>query len=150
MRYLKRTIIIVTVALIPSIGAAIDPKTSGRIIDNFKEQQKEILFESLPFSESGAEMILQQEYVMNWLEWLKSRLSLMQGAYVAKKNGITERRNTLEEALEILDATISQSGSSIAIMTVRIQQKDLRSQELSQSIIDTSKKIYTYRQTILS
>lgn len=150
MRYLKRITIILVVALIPSIGVAIDPTTSGRIIDNFKEQQKEILFESLPFSESGAEMILQQEYAMNGLEWLRSRLSLIQWAYVAKKDEITERRNTLEVALWILDATISQSESSIAIMTVRIRQKDLRSQELSQSLIDTSKKIYTYRQTILS
>lgn len=74
----------------------------------------------------------------------------MQGAYVVKKSEVTERRNTLEEALRILDATIEQSESSIKIMNARIRQKDLRSQELSQNMIDTSKKIYIYRQTILS
>lgn len=129
---------------------ALDPTTSGRIIDRFKEQQSEILFESLPFSDSGAEIILQNEYAMNWLEWLKARLSLVQGAYMIKKTEVTERRNTLEEALGILDATIEQSESSIKIMNVRIKQKDLRSQELSQMLVDTSKKIYVYRQTILS
>ncbi|MFZ2256188.1 MAG: hypothetical protein WAW30_06600 [Patescibacteria group bacterium] len=67
-----------------------------------------------------------------------------------KKTEVTERRNTLEEALGILDATIEQSESSIKIMNVRIKQKDLRSQELSQMLVDTSKKIYVYRQTILS
>lgn len=150
MKYIKRTSIILVVALIPSIGVAIDPSTSGRIIDRFKEQQSELLFESLPFTDSGAEMILQNEYAMNWLEWLKARLSLVQGAYIAKKSEVTERRNTLEEALAILDATIEQSELSIKIMDARIRQKDLRSQELSQNMIDTSKKIYIYRQTILS
>lgn len=65
MKYLKRTSIILAVALVPSLGVALDPTTSGRIIDRFKEQQSEILFESLPFSDSGAEMILQNEYAMN-------------------------------------------------------------------------------------
>jgi hypothetical protein len=33
---------------------------------------------------------------------------------------------------------------------MRIREKDTKSQELSQLSIDLSKKIYTYRQTILS
>ena len=88
MQYIKRTSIILTIALIPSLGVALDPTTSGRIIDNFKEQQESILFESLPFSESGANMILEHEYAMNGLDGLRARLSLVQGAYIAKKSAI--------------------------------------------------------------
>ncbi len=150
MQYIKRTSIILTIALIPSLGVALDPTTSGRIIDNFKEQQESILFESLPFSESGANMILEHEYAMNGLDGLRARLSLVQGAYIAKKSDVTERRKTLEEALTILDSTIAQSEASIALSAMRIREKDLKSQELSQLSIDLSKKIYTYRQTILS
>jgi murein DD-endopeptidase MepM/ murein hydrolase activator NlpD len=150
MKYIKYTSIVLAIALIPSLWVALDPTTSGRIIDRFKEQQSEILFESLPFSESGAEMILEHEYAMNWLDWLKSRLSLVQAAYIAKKSEVTERRNTLEEALSILDSTIEQTQSNIAVMVVKIKQKDIRAQELSQMLIDISKKIHVYRGTILS
>jgi murein DD-endopeptidase MepM/ murein hydrolase activator NlpD len=150
MKYIKRTAIILAVALIPSLGVAIDPTTSGRIIDNFKDQQKEILFESLPFSESGATMILEQEYIMNGLDGLRSRISLVQGAYTSKKTEITEHRKTLEEALEILDKTIAQSEANIELSNKRIREKDLKAQELSQMLIDISKKIYVYRETILS
>ena len=150
MPYIKRTSIILAIALIPSLGVALDPTTSGRIIDNFKEQQSEILFESLPFAQSGADILLENEYAMNWLEWLKARLSLVQSAYIAKKSDVTERRQTLEEALSILDSTIAQSESSIILSSMRIHEKDLKSQELSQLSIDLSKKIYSYRQTILS
>jgi murein DD-endopeptidase MepM/ murein hydrolase activator NlpD len=138
------------ILLIPSIGVAIDPKTSGRIIDAFKEQQKEILFESLPFSESGANMILEHEYTMNGLDGLRSRLLLIQGAYVEKKNEVTGQRKTLEEALAILDSTIAQTEAQITLSNIRIREKDIKAQELSQLSIDLSKKIYASRKTILS
>jgi hypothetical protein len=51
--------------LYPSIGSAIDTTTSGRILDNFKAQQEEILFESAPFELTDASKILEQEYAMN-------------------------------------------------------------------------------------
>ncbi len=35
-------------------------------------------------------------------------------------------------------------------MVVKIKQKDIRAQELSQMLIDISKKIHVYRGTILS
>jgi hypothetical protein len=52
MKYTKHIYILLATLLIPSIGVAIDPVTSGRIVDRFKEQQSQILFESLPFTES--------------------------------------------------------------------------------------------------
>lgn len=150
MKYIKRTIFISVLALLPTLGQAIDTTTSGRIIDRFKEQQSQILFESLPFSESWSSLILENEYAMNWLEWLKSRLTLVQWAYIAKKSEVTIRRNTLEEALEILDSTISQSEVKIAVMNMKIREKDLKAQELSKMMVEISRKIHSYRQTILS
>lgn len=150
MKYLKTTSIIFLCLMAPSIGVAIDTTTSGRIIDRFKEQQKEILFESLPFTESGANMILEHEYAKNWLEWIKARLSLVQSAYSIKKEEVSEKRRTLEEALAILDTTIDQSKSNIAILALKIRDKDAKSQELSMMLVELSKKIYVYRETILS
>ena len=39
----------VLATLSPTLGSAIDTTTSGRILDNFKKEQEEILFESAPF-----------------------------------------------------------------------------------------------------
>ena len=75
---------------------------------------------------------------------------LVQSAYTVKKSEVTQRKNTLEEALSILDATIEQTQNSIVITTIKVQQKDIRAQELSQMLVDISKKIYLYRQTILT
>jgi hypothetical protein len=59
------TVLFVISYLSPSIGSAIDTTTSGRILDNFKAQQEEILFESAPFEIADASKILEQEYAMN-------------------------------------------------------------------------------------
>jgi hypothetical protein len=75
---------------------------------------------------------------------------LVQSAYTVKKSEVTQRKNTLEEALSILDATIEQTQNNIVITTIKVQQKDIHAQELSQMLVDISKKIYTYRQTILA
>jgi len=150
---MKYTLYIPTLVLalsMPLVSVGIDTTTSGRIIDRFKEQQKEILFERLPLSETNVNAILQEEYALSWLEWLRSRIWLMQTAYTIKKEEVTNRRQTLEEALEILDATITQSENQLAISSLRIYQKDMRWQELSQELVDISKKIYAYRQVILS
>ena len=64
--------------LSPTVGSAIDTSTSARILDNFKAQQEEILFESSPIEMVDANKILEQEYAMNGLDSLKNRLQLMQ------------------------------------------------------------------------
>ena len=101
MQYIKRTSLFLAIALIPSLGVALDPTTSGRIIDNFKEQEKDILFESLPFSESGANMILEHEYAMNGLDGLRARLSLVQGAY--RQTILSYLTNIYSEGNMVLD-----------------------------------------------
>ncbi len=53
-------------------------KTSGRILDNFKAQQADILFESAPFEITEAAKILEQEYTLNGLDSLKNQLQMIQ------------------------------------------------------------------------
>lgn len=59
------TLLFVISYLSPTIGSAIDTTTSGRILDNFKAQQADILFESSPFEIHDASKILEDEYAMN-------------------------------------------------------------------------------------
>jgi hypothetical protein len=65
---------VITSLLVPITTMAIDTTTSGRIIDAFKEQSEQILFETLPFDQGESANILKEEYAMNGLDALKSRL----------------------------------------------------------------------------
>ena len=54
--------------LSPTASIAIDATTSGRILDNFKNQQEDILFESSPIEVVDSNRIL--EKIMNWRKYL--------------------------------------------------------------------------------
>ena len=116
--------------LSPTIGNAIDTTTSGRILDNFKAQQEEILFDSSPIETVDAGNLLQQEYAINGLESLKTRLQAMQSAYQSKKDAVTEVRMTLEENLATLADSIKTTEDSIAKTTTDIAEKQQKIQHL--------------------
>ncbi len=136
--------------LSPVIGSAIDPTTSGRILDNFKEKQEEILFESAPLDITDASKILEQEYAMNGLESLKNRLHTLQEAYQVKKDSITESRISLEDALTVLADAIIATEKSINETTISITEKQQRIQQLRSSWLLIKARIRERRQIILS
>lgn len=53
---------------VPLFVVGIDPTTSGRIIDAFKREEYAMLFENLPFDQSGSSDIYAREYTLNGLE----------------------------------------------------------------------------------
>lgn len=55
-------------SLTPLLTTAIDQTTSGRILDTFKDKHYTILFDTLPFSQSGSDELLEYEYRINGLE----------------------------------------------------------------------------------
>ncbi len=97
----------------PVGSSAIDRISASRMLDNFKEKNKEILFDSMPFTDTSANELMVHEYTMNGLLALKSRISGIEKAYQIKKDLVTEKRQTLEEALMILDNSVKQSEDSI-------------------------------------
>jgi murein DD-endopeptidase MepM/ murein hydrolase activator NlpD len=132
------------------LTVAIDTTTSGRILDNFKETQEEILFESLPFTETGANDILAHEYKMNGLDSLKSRLAVVKDAYVEKKSVVVERRRSLESAIATLDKAIETMATSIQETKNTIYQKEKKIQELHVASFQMKKKIAGHKKIILS
>lgn len=57
--------LLITFFVVPLGSSALDRATSGRILDDFKERQEELLFNSLNFTETGASDLLVHEYTMN-------------------------------------------------------------------------------------
>ena len=136
--------------LSPTIGSAIDPTTSGRILDNFKREQSDILFESSPLDSNDASKILEQEYAMNGLDSLKNRLQSMQSAYQGKKDAVSEVRVSLEKALEVLAESIRVTTESIDTTSIDITNKQIKIQELRSVEISLRARISEHRTIILA
>lgn len=136
--------------LSPTIGTAIDPTTSGRILDNFKERQEEVLFESAPLDITDASKILEQEYTMNGLESLKERLKNIEALYQEKKLAVGEVRVSLEKALATIAESIRTTEISLADTEALITQKNQKIQELHAGSVAIKMKIRERRQIILS
>ncbi|NRH21162.1 peptidoglycan DD-metalloendopeptidase family protein [Candidatus Gracilibacteria bacterium] len=136
--------------LSPTIGNAIDPATSGRILDNFKEKQEEILFDSAPLDITDASKILEQEYTLNGLDSLKARLKGIESLYQEKKEAVGEVRISLEKALANISDSIKTTETSISDTEAAITQKDQKIQELHATSVSIKMKIREHRQIILS
>lgn len=128
---------------------AVDPVTTGASIDRFKTQHEKILFESLPFTATGANEVLEYEYKMNGLEALKTRMAEVEGYYAEKKTETTAVRMTLENALKKLDEAIAATVRSIEETknTIAIKQQKILALEMAS--IELKKKIASHRKTIL-
>jgi vacuolar-type H+-ATPase subunit H len=134
----------------PNWIAALDTRNSARILENFKDHQKEILFETLPFAETGSNILLENEYVKNGLEGLKSRIALMQNAYTIKKDLATEKRMDLEMAIAVMDKAITETENQIQATKDQIYEKQVQSQELLRVSLELKEKIRLHRKTILT
>jgi murein DD-endopeptidase MepM/ murein hydrolase activator NlpD len=141
--------IIALTLIVPFGSLAIDRTTAGRILDNFKDKQQEILFESVPFTETGANDLLIHEYTMNWLEALGSRLDMIESGYKLKKALVSEKRFSLEEALRVLDISISQTEESLRANRDTIKFKSRYLENLHTKSIEMRRKIVWYRNVIL-
>ena len=133
-------IIFILSFLSPTVGSAIDTSTSARILDNFKAQQEEILFESSPIEMVDANKILEQEYAMNGLDSLKNRLQLMQWIYTEKKEAVSEVRVSLEKALSVLLESIrlTEKGIWDANIAIVEKQKKIQHSEVRGLPLDVS------------
>lgn len=128
---------------------AVDPVTTGASIDRFKTQHEKILFESLPFTATGANEVLEYEYKMNGLEALKSRMAEVEGYYAEKKSETTAVRMTLENTLKKLDDAILATEKSIEETKHSIGVKQQKILALETASIELKKKISSHRKTIL-
>lgn len=151
---MKKIILITSLFATASLGItasyALDPNATGKMIDNFKARQEKILFESLPFTASGVNDVLEQEYKMNGLEALKTRMAEVENYYAGKKSETTAQRMTLESAIKKFDDAILATENSINETKQNIFQKQNRIQALETASLELKKKIASHREIILS
>lgn len=121
----------------------------GGAIDAFKTRHEKILFESLPFTASGANDILEQEYKMNGLKALETRLAEVEKYYGEKKQEVTQKRLTLEAALTQIENAIKVTEQSIADTEGKIIAKQQKVEALNIASMGLQRKIASHRKILL-
>ena len=151
---MKKISFIIALVIVTSLGLtavfALNSATTGRMIDNYKTRHEKILFESLPFTATGANEVLEYEYRMNGLEALKTRLAEVEKYYAEKKQETTIERMTLEKAIKKIDDAIALTEKSINETKDKITQKQSKIQALDHASIELKKKIASHREIILN
>ncbi len=142
--------LVVSIVLSPMLVIAIDTKTSGRILDTFKKEEYELLFETIPFDNSGSHELLEHEYLMSGLDGLKTKLTAMQEVYSVKKGFMTEKRLNLETAIGIIEGAIHSTESEIVKIQTDIESKQTNIQQYTITSLELKKKTEKNKQIILS
>lgn len=136
--------------IFPLCVSAIDPTTSGRILDNFKKEEERVLFDSLPLTDDDSATLLEHEYALWGLSALKDRLNQLQSTYTTKKDMVTEKRKTLEEAIASIETAISNTQNDIDRTEWSIRERDKKILQYRELSIDMKAKIDKNRSIILS
>jgi murein DD-endopeptidase MepM/ murein hydrolase activator NlpD len=136
--------------LSPVLVIGLDPMTSGRILDNFKNEERAILFENVPFDEKGINDIYEKEYLMAGIEALKSRVLETAKKYEVRKTEMTLQKSSLEDAIAWIENAIADTVADIYKIENEMKERNLSIDEYQSLSIDLSIKIKKNRQTILS
>lgn len=151
MRY--TTIFLSSILLIstsPIIALSIDPATSWRILDSFKKEEYEILFENSLFDQSWANDIYEKEYLISWIEGLKNRLSQVIKTYEQKKSEVSLQKDSLVSLIANIEENISDTSLDIKKIERQIEEKKKDIDELKNLSIELSIKIKKNRSIMLS
>lgn len=143
------TIFIICTAYTPTPSIALDAGTSWNIVNNFKTKHEQILFETLPLSQTGANEIIETEYRINGLEALKNKLQQMENFYAEKKETTTQKRLNLENTIQLLDNAIKKTEEWIANTKAIINEKKIKIKALDKQSYNLRKKIISHRKVIL-
>lgn len=147
---MKKSLLLISIMALTGVGVTTSSALNvGSAIDSFKVRHEKILFESLPFTATGANEILEYEYRINGLEALKNRIAEAEKFYNEKKTETTRERISLEKAIAALDASIKSTEESIADTQGKIISKQQKIQALEILSLEMKKKIADNRATIL-
>lgn len=118
---MKKTLVLIAALAATSVGMTASTAANlGASIDAFKARHEKILFESLPFTATGANDILEHEYKINGIEALQKRIAEATVFYEEKKTETTSARLTLEQAIATIDASIRETESNISDTKTKI------------------------------
>ncbi len=133
----------------PTTIVGIKKSRTSKILDNFKNQEKVLLFENVPFSSDDELGIFNAEKKMNSLNDVLKRLQSSKEQYKEQKQVVTREKITLKRTIAELDTSISETEQSIKDTEDRIAEKNREIAEYSLHIDELQQKIATNKESIL-
>lgn len=151
MRYTTITLSsIILLVSSPILVLWLDPTTAWRILDSFKKEEYNILFENPLFDQSWANEIYEKEYVISGIEWLKNRLSHVIKTYEEKKSELSVQKNSLESVIASIENNISDTSSDIQEIEKKMNEKKAEIENYQNMSIELSVRIKKNRSIMLS
>lgn len=133
----------------PTTIVGIKKSRTSRILDTFKDQEKVLLFENVPFSSDDELGIFNAERKMNSLSDILKRLQSSKEQYKEQKRIVTREKITLKRTISELDASITETEQSIKDTESRISEKNREIAQYTQHIEELQQKIAINKEAIL-
>lgn len=119
------------------------------ILDNFKEKEKVLLFDNIPFSSADEIGLFNAERKMNSLSEVLKRVSSSKDQYKEQKQVVTREKFTLKRMIADLDASIAETEASITETEELIATKNREIAKYSAHIDELNTKITENKAAIL-
>lgn len=133
----------------PTTIVGIKKSRTSKILDTFKNQEKVLLFENVPFSSDDELGIFNAERKMNSLGDILKRLQSSKEQYKEQKRIVTREKITLKRTISELDASINETEQSISDTEDRISEKNREIAQYAQHIEELQQKITVNKEAIL-
>jgi|GEM_PF-3714657 len=133
----------------PTTIVGIKKSRTSKILDTFKDQEKVLLFENVPFSSDDELGIFNAERKMNSLSDILKRIQSSKQQYKEQKQIVTREKITLKRTISELDTSIGETEQSIKDTEDRISEKNREIAQYTQHIEELQQKIAVNKEAIL-
>lgn len=133
----------------PILVFALDTATSGRILDAFKTQEYQILFENESLDQSGSLALLEKEIALNGIDAFRKKLSDVTLRYDQKRSEYTRERQSLESTLSLLSGSIARTESSLRTTERSLLDTAEQVQDFTALSLEFKRKIHRNRTVLL-
>lgn len=122
---------------------------SWKVLDNFKEKQKVLLFENVPFLNQDDSIVFNKDWDIADFETTIEKIETQKDRFKEKKKEIKIQRFTLAQAIIDLDNDIKETEASIEDIKRSILDNEKNIEEYVQKIRELQLKINDSKKTIL-
>ncbi len=122
---------------------------SAEIIDTFKAEQRELLFENIPFTSEEERVLFEKDRRIFTLQQLVDRIVNAREQVEEQRVGITRKRITLQEYITELDISIARTEAEITDIQEKIAATNRSIGRYSLEIRQTQERIARDRKIML-
>lgn len=122
---------------------------SAQILDSFKDKEKELIFETVPFTSEDESILFDKESKMGSLNNIMTRLESTKEQYKEQKREVTKQKLTLKNYIAEIDANVADTEKAIEETRQEISINNENIAKLMQDILDLEEKISSNKASLL-